>query len=568
MLWLEPTIDETLTQKICEQIKCSPVIAKVLINRGFTDPDQINSFLHPSLNELFDPFLLKGMQKAVDRIKKAINQKEKIWIYGDFDADGITSVSIMLLALRRIDANVDFYVPKRMEEGYGVNEDAVYLAKENNAAVLISVDCGITSVHEAKVAKDLGIDFIITDHHEIGDELPDAYSIINPKQQDCPYPFKELAGVGVAYKLLQALGLADDILEIVALGTIADIVPLVSENRILVKFGLNELARSSNLGIRSLIKVSNLGDKKITSTDVGYTLAPRINAIGRLGDAKDSIKLLTCSNMNEAMTLASFLDRENKRRQSIEKGILSQAIKKIESDCDFEKNKIIIVFEKDWHVGVVGIVASRIVELYHRPTIVIAAGDGECKGSCRSIKGFNVFEALNHVSDFLLKFGGHQFAAGLAIEVEKIDEFSRAINEYANNILKPEDLARSIKLDAFLDLKELNYDLIDEINLLAPFGAKNSKPVFFTSKVKLKAMPRIAGDEHLQFMVTNGSVSFPCIAFKMADKYEQLGNAFINGKFVDIAFQPGINEWNGSKSIQLQIKDVRFFGESNLIAHG
>ena len=212
MLWLEPTIDETLTQKICEQIKCSPVIAKVLINRGFTDPDQINSFLHPSLNELFDPFLLKGMQKAVDRIKKAINQKEKIWIYGDFDADGITSVSIMLLALRRIDANVDFYVPKRMEEGYGVNEDAVYLAKENNAAVLISVDCGITSVHEAKVAKDLGIDFIITDHHEIGDELPDAYSIINPKQQDCPYPFKELAGVGVAYKLLQALGLADDIL--------------------------------------------------------------------------------------------------------------------------------------------------------------------------------------------------------------------------------------------------------------------------------------------------------------------------------------------------------------------
>ncbi|MBU0650825.1 single-stranded-DNA-specific exonuclease RecJ [bacterium] len=547
--------NELLSGKICKEIKCSSTFANFLINRGFSSLEEIIKFLHSDLSDLYDPFLMKDMDKAVIRIKKAISAKQKVLIFGDFDADGITSISLLYLGLSKTGLDISYYVPSRLEEGYGLNEDAISFAKKNEINLIITVDCGITSAKEVSFAKSLGIDIIITDHHEPKGEIPPADAIINPKQEDCSYPFKELAGVGVAYKLLTALKLSDGLLELVVLGTIADVVPLVSENRIIVKHGLQELLKSSNTGIKNLIIASGLQNKILSSYDVGFMLTPRINAVGRLGDANKSVRLLITGDEQEAKEIANFLNDENKSRQKIEKDILVLAEKKIQENFNFENDRVIVVNDDSWHQGVVGIVASRIVEKYYRPAVVIASNGEQSKGSCRSIKGFNVFDALCKASSHLIKFGGHEFAAGLSIKTKKIDSFRKTINKIALEEILIDYLKPKIKIDAQIDLSEITFKLAHEFDMISPFGAKNPKPVLLSSGLKITNPPRIVGEAHVQFQVEQNKTKLSCIAFKMKDRYDEIMKAFIEQKPVDVVYNININEWNGRESLQLVVKD-------------
>jgi single-stranded-DNA-specific exonuclease len=555
--WKFPEKNQDLCLNISQGIECSCILADILINRGFTNKVEIENFLNPSLDNLYDPFLMKDMDKAVFRIKQTVQNKEKILIVGDFDADGVTASALLVQGLKLTGAEILYYIPDRIEEGYGFNEKAVFFAKENNVSLIITVDCGITANKEVEIAKSFNIDVIITDHHEPKDDIPNSYAILDPKQKDCNYPFSELAGVGVAYKLLQALELADDLLDIVVIGTIADIVPLVSENRVLVKFGLQELTRTNNLGLKSLINVTGLKEKNITAGDIGFVLAPRINAVGRLKHAVHGVKMLVTCNENEAYDIANMLDRENKERQKIEKKIVKQAIEKIEKEFDFSKDKIVVLNDDLWHAGVVGIVASRLVEKYYRPVVIISSEKEECKGSCRSIKGFSVFNALAQVKEHLIRFGGHEYAAGLAIEKNKINEFRIAINEFAKKDLAEDAFEKQISIDAEIKFANINFDLFYDLEKLAPFGAKNPYPVLCSKKINIINMPRIVGEEHVQIKVSTDNIQFSCIAFKMKHRIEELRSSFLNETPIDIAYTLLINKWQGKKTLQLNIKDFK-----------
>ena len=557
LIWLMPLENNYFVKQIEKELNCSLVFAQILANKDFKDIPHIKSFLNPLVEELHDPFLMKGMNKAVARIQEALAKKEKILVYGDYDADGVTSVAVAVLGLKNAYAEVLFYVPKRLEEGYGLNEDAITVAKQKGVSLIITVDCGITSEKEVALANSLGIDVIITDHHEPPANLPKAFVILNPKQKDCEYPFKELAGVGVIYKLLQALGVEEGLMSFVSIGTIADIVPLISENRILVKNGLQEIRRSSNIGIKSLLRVTKLEGKDIAATDIGFVLAPRINALGRLGDADNSVKMFVTDNPEVSIDIAKLLEGENNTRQKIEKDILESAIEKIATSFDFDKDRVIVLQDDYWHEGVVGIVASRIVERYYRPAVIIGSGTDLCKGSCRSIKGFNIFQALQNVKEFINKFGGHEYAAGLSISKSKIAEFAKKINQYAQENLKEEDLTPKVTIDAVVEFKDISVDLYNECEQLSPFGAKNARPTFLIKALKLKAVPKVVGENHMQFLLSDNKFSYKCVAFKMRHRFEELSQAFLNDRFVSVVFTLNINEWNGSRYVQLNVRDFR-----------
>jgi len=555
-----------LQKTLAASLNISTITSQLLINRGISDIQQAERFLSSTLSDIRSPLGMKGMKEGVERVQKALHNKEKIAIYGDYDVDGITSTSILLMFLKSAGANVSYYIPERIAEGYGLNADAISKLAERGVTLLITVDCGISDHAELKLAKGLGIDVIVTDHHEVPGDLPPAYAIINPKQSGCPFPFKNLAGVGVAFNFIIALRatLRDEgfwkekevpnlkeYLDLVALGTIADVVPLVDENRIFVKYGLMELTASTKPGIIALKEISGLNDVPINAGMVGYRLAPRINAAGRVGKGVDGVRLLTSESYDEAASIAKLLDDGNKERQGLEEVILREATGMVESGLISDRKSIVLASE-NWHPGVIGIVASRIAEKYYRPTVMIAIKDGVGKGSARSIHSFMLYEGLKECSHLLKEFGGHDYAAGLSINEENIEKFRDAFERVASNKLSDEDMVPEMDIDATMDLNDVTEGLVNELDNLAPFGEANPEPLLCSTGLGI-ADCKVVGNNHLKMRVKQGRTVRDAIGFGM-------GNLNLSpGINLDTAFIPQINLWNGGKSIQLKLKDVRIW---------
>ncbi len=559
--WIYKEPNKELVSRVSDEFDISDLLASVIINRGLSTNQDIKSFLKKDISGIHDPFLMMDMDKATRRIKNAVKNNEKITVYGDYDVDGVTSISIISKYLLGVKANFKCYIPDRIEEGYGINKKALDAIAEGGTSLLITVDCGITAVDEAKYAKGLGIDVIITDHHECKNEIPEAYAILNPKRPDCQYPFKELAGVGVAFKLIQALAGEDKLEElinqyssIVCLGTIADVVPLLGENRIIVRYGLDTIQSSGNKGIKSLIKVSGLTDKKISAGNIGFTIAPRINAAGRIGSAARAVKLFLTNNDNTASLIADELNKENINRQNEESGILEDVLKKIEIEIDVSKKKILVVCGENWHHGVIGIVASRIIDKFHRPCILISLEGDYGKGSGRSIKGFNLFKALNECGDCLQKFGGHELAAGLTLERANITLLKEMLDKCADAELSEEDLIPRIAIDLEISSAQLTLDTAKELQILEPFGMGNATPVFSMSDVEIASIRTVgAGGKHLKLCLKKDDVVVDAIGFSMGEK----DNDYHEGDFVDVAFSIDINIYNGREKLQLILKDIK-----------
>ncbi|MDR3562738.1 MAG: single-stranded-DNA-specific exonuclease RecJ [Negativicutes bacterium] len=549
-----------LSRTFGQDLGISPVVAQVLINRGILDLESARHFLHGGVEGLGDPWLMAGMKPAVDRIKTALDRREKITIYGDYDVDGITASALVYRVLRQLGATVEYYIPERQSEGYGLNDTALEGLAASGTSLVITVDCGISAVAEVtKMAERL--DIIITDHHQPPELLPPARAIINPKQPDCRYPEKRLAGVGVAFKLCQALWLdlgqpADRLMEyldLVAVGTIADIVPLNGENRILVKLGLKTLGATTNIGLAALIKVSGLAADGIDAGKVGYTLAPRLNAAGRMSHATAGVDLLVTADTDRAAELAAELNEENIKRQAMEKELLVAAEKTL-AEYDLSKQKVLVLAGEDWHPGVIGIVASRLVEKHYRPVAMISVRDGIGKGSCRSIPGFDMYQALTRCADLLIQFGGHQMAAGLTIEAAKIDEFRARLGSLAGEWLSDEDYVPVLAIDSELALAEVDAAFIEQLACLAPHGMGNPNPVFVSESLAVTDKRPLGQDgRHCRLRVRqNGSVG-EVLAWNLAGEAAGLESS----DNIDLAFIPEFNDWQGRRSIQLRARDLR-----------
>jgi single-stranded-DNA-specific exonuclease len=554
--------DWKITREIASSLSLPSGIAKILVNRGLTTPEQARSFLYPDLSDLFDPLLLKDMDKAVDRIICALKDNQKIMIFGDYDVDGITATSLIFLILNRLGAEVSYYLPNRLIEGYGLSEEGILEAEKRGVKLLISVDCGVTAYKEVEFANQKGIDCIITDHHEFSDTLPQAVAIINPKQKGRDYPGGELSGVGVAFKLAQALyrrldqnqSELEEHLDLVALGTAADIVPMTNENRVLTKFGMDQIIRTTKPGLKSLIFISGLMGKDIGTGQVVFILAPRINAVGRLGDAVKAIKLLTTRDEQLGSRLARDLNTENNKRKQIDEITLQEALEMIEQEVDLTKDKAIVLASPSWHQGVIGIVASRLVERFHRPTILIAIDGDEGKGSARSISGFDMYEALKECSEYLLKFGGHKYAAGLSIDPKKIKKFREKFKFTTDNKLTQEELIPKLIISSELEFDLIDDKLMDTLNLFAPFGPRNLRPVFLSRNLEVFGDPYVVGNNHLRTKVRKNDKFLDAIGFGFGDWVKPLSMKKIK---IDLAYVIERNTWNGNSKIQLRIKDLK-----------
>jgi len=545
---------------LVEACKITPITAQLLINRGLIDPDEAGDFLRADLMALHDPFLLKDMEKAVRRIKKAVFAEEKIMIYGDYDVDGISATALLKRVLTDIGAVVVTYIPHRVEEGYGLNKDAAKAAHKQGVALLITVDCGISGREEVEYLSSVGVATIITDHHKISAESfpAKAYAVINPLQKDCPYPFKDLSGVAVAYKLAEAVTSGSDYdvrdyLDLVALGTIQDMVSQLGENRILTRYGLQRINSTQREGIRALIEESGLSGRTITYRDVGYMLGPRINAAGRVSSAEIALQLLTTDDAREAAELAGALGRENRNRQRIGNSILSEAINMVENEINFKDDKVIVLDSDDWHPGVIGIVASRIAERFNRPTVMISFSQNEGKGSGRSVSNFHLFDALTECGDVLKDFGGHASACGLAIRRKDLDLFKNRLNKLASESLVPEDLIPTITVDMEIPLHRVGRQLITEIESLSPYGPGNPRPVLSSRALRLKGRPRSMRRDGIKMWLTDGNVTYEAIGFRLNCMMEDI----LESANVDVAYTPSINRWRGAEIVQLELVDIK-----------
>ena len=542
------------------ELGISSLVTGILLERGFSDVDSMRDFLYGSKTPFHDPFLLKGMEAAVERIERALADDEQITVYGDYDVDGITASSLLFVYLERRGAKVNTYIPKRKSEGYGLNDEALKNIFENGTTLVITVDCGISGLHEVEQAP-VGLDIILTDHHTVPNELPPAYAIINPKQEDCSYPFKDLSGVGVAFKLCQALeqkrtGTSDfweDLTELAALGTVADIVPLLGENRELVRRGLKAMERTSLVGLQALIQSSGCSRENISSENIGFILAPRLNAVGRLEHAQSAVELLVTSDREKAEAIAAELNRENALRQEISRKIMEEAEALLAKEEHIDT--AIILASEGWHQGVVGIVASRLVDKYHLPTILISINDGMAKGSCRSIPALNLYEAIAAESDILTQFGGHHQAAGLTMPADKVPEFIARFKEYVRKNLKEEDYTPRQTVDCILsDHGLVTVRDLEELSLLEPFGCGNASPVFAFKNALLHNHRAIGRDRtHLQLVVDKGDYSYKTLMWNKAELLPILCENMV----ADIAFMPRINEWNNETSVQLHAVALR-----------
>ncbi|MFE4897734.1 single-stranded-DNA-specific exonuclease RecJ [Peribacillus butanolivorans] len=556
--WNLRTADENKVAELAEELHITPLVAALLVNRGLDTIESARSFLFVKNQTFHDPFLLKDMDKAVYRIKEAIQNGEKIRVFGDYDADGVTSTTVMMTTLTRLGADVDFYIPNRFTEGYGPNPMAFRLAAEQGVKVLITVDTGISAVDEAKLASELGMDYILTDHHEPGPELPEALAIIHPKLEDSSYPFEDLAGVGVAFKLAHALlgELPEDLLEIAAIGTIADLVPLKGENRLIAAKGIEQLRLTRRPGLVALMKVANIQQEALNEESIGFAMAPRINAVGRLGDADPAVDLLMSENLAEATELANEIDDINKERQAMVAAMAEEAIQEVEENFPPESNGVLIIGREGWNAGVVGIVASKLVERFYRPTIVLSYDreKGHAKGSARSIAGFDLFESLSTCRELLPHFGGHPMAAGMTLKIEDVQELRDRMNMIAKEQLSEEDFTPITNLDGATTLAEVSIQTIQEMSLLAPFGVTNPKPKILIDSVQLSSVRKIgANQNHLKVQLED------------SENHKLDGVGFGLGHYVDeiaphaevsVIGELSINEWNNIKKPQIFVQDV------------
>jgi len=555
-IWKIQEPNARLQSVLCDDLGISPVFAQLLINRDIKSVDAAHEFLFGGLSFSHDPFLMKDMGKSVERIKKAVENKEKIMIYGDYDADGVTATALLSYVLKDLGAEYECFIPNRLEEGYGVNIRAIALARDHGVKLIITVDCGINAFREVECANEYGIDVIITDHHEItGDIVPPAYSVINVHQKDCGYPFKGLAGVGVAYKLGKALlgnGTAADLhLDLVAIGTIADVAPISNENRILVKAGLKKLSNTEKPGIIALKDVARLKNTKITCRHVGFIIGPRINAMGRVSSANIALDLLMCTDTDRAKQLAAVLEQENKNRQTIEKELLDLAKDELKNMYGSGKINSIVLSGDNWHQGVIGIVASRITDVFEVPTILVAVNGEKGKGSGRSAGGVNLFEALKQVKEYLVDFGGHEGACGLKMEKKNIDDFRKAFESVVKNMLDQQgNVPAELRADICIPFSRIDMKLLKELELLMPYGAGNPEPVFATREIIVKTNPREIGKNGYKFFAGCGNITYEAVSF--GGKVQRPRK----DERVDMLYRPGINSWDGIDTIQLNIVDI------------
>ncbi|MFH1189773.1 MAG: single-stranded-DNA-specific exonuclease RecJ [Candidatus Omnitrophota bacterium] len=557
-IWRIKDPDPLVQSNLAESLKISKVTAQLLANRGIRKAEGAAEFMGSSLASCHDPFLFKDMGKAVSRVKRAILKKEKILVYGDYDVDGMTSVAVLYSALRNLGASADTYIPNRIEEGYGLNKGAIRKAQAAGVSLIITVDCGITSFKEVDHAASLDIDVIVTDHHEILEgRVPRALAVINALQDGCGYPFKHLAGVGIAYKLVKALyegtpHFAEDFLDLVALGTVADIAPLLGENRTLTKHGLAELTTRNRVGLKALMDVAGLGNKDISSGHIGFALGPRINAMGRIGSPQKALDLLLGDDEDEAARLAKVLDSENRSRQKIEKKILDEALAKVDREVNFKDHRIIVLAGENWHPGVIGIVASRLADRFYRPAILISLDGKLGKGSGRSIEHFHLFEYLLRCKEHLAGFGGHEGACGITIEKENIADFREKINAEAARDADESVFSEKLDIDMDIPLSGLSEDVIREMESLSPFGSENPRPVLASRNLTVKDGPRPIGKNGFKVWVTDGQITCEAITFNK-DKFDYPET----GRSADIAYIPSVNDWQGVRSIQLELLDIK-----------
>lgn len=558
--WLLKEFDKNKVVELSKGLHISPLVSIILFNRGIRTAEEITEFLNCDLKNLHDPYMLKDMDKAVERIYLAKERNEKITIYGDYDVDGITSIAILYKHLTSMGFDVDYYVPDRMQEGYGVNRDALDKIKQNGTKVLVTVDTGITAVDETEYAREIGMDIIVTDHHECKESIPNAYAAVDPKRKDCTYPFKNLAGVGVAFKLIQALDknasvseLMNRYADLVCLGTVADISPLIDENRIMVTEGLKRFRTTENIGLKALLDVSVNNGKAINTSTIGYIIAPRINASGRLGCASRSVEMFLTDDENRAYELANSLCEENTIRQQTEQQMFAEALEYIEQNPEIKNDNVLIIPHKNWHHGIVGIVSSKITEKFYKPSILFAIDGDEAKGSGRSISGYNLFEALENCSGLLEKFGGHELAAGLSIKTENIESFRREINKFAEQKLGEDKPIPTVSIDAVIKPAYITLETVEDINRLQPFGVENPTPVFAVRNIKIHKISTMSEKKHLRMTLLKDGKFLDAVGFGMGEYF----NFLKEGDFVEVAFGLDINDYKGYRNVQLILKDIR-----------
>lgn len=560
--------DEGLVATLARDINVPESIAKILVFRGIADYDTAKVYFRPTMELLHDPYLLDGMDKAVDRVLRGLAENEAFFVFGDYDVDGTNGAAMLYLFLKELGARVQYYIPDRLKEGYGISRAGIDHAVELGVNLFIAIDCGITAVDQVDYASQRGLDVIICDHHEAGPVLPPALAVLDPIKPGDPYPFKPLSGCGVGFKLIQGIArrvgkedLLRPYLDFVTLASTADIVPLTGENRVLVKLGLENINTSPRPGIRALIESAGLKLGRITTGQIVFALAPRINAAGRLGDATRAVRLLTSVDPEEARALAQELEEENRNRRKIDEDTFADAQQLFEECFDVHSDPAIVLHQEHWHPGVVGIVASRMVERYYKPSIMMATVDGVAKGSARSVSGFDIYEALKRCEDKILQFGGHKYAAGLTVEIERLEEFREAFKAAVKDLMTEELKTPEIRIDMELDLQEITPRFIKILREFAPFGPNNSRPTFLTRNLEVAGTARIVGRNHLRFRVRQNGASFDAIGFGLG---ELLPRAFSGRKDLECVYTVEENEWtppSGSRSAdpvpQLKIKDLR-----------
>ena len=564
-IWQSQDCDEEAAVRLASALSIEPAVARLLCQRGLSDPDLALRFLHPTLEHLHDPMRLADMRVAVDRIMSAVARRERIAIHGDYDVDGVTSTVILRRALELLGADVIHFIPERLRDGYGLQPAAIDRLHADGVSLVVSVDCGIRGADAARRARELGVDLIITDHHEPDVDLPPALAVINPKRHDCQYPDKYLAGVGVALKLVQALcqragreSWLPGFVKVAAIGTLADVVPLVGENRVIAKIGLDLLSRGPHkIGLRALLDVAGLTGKTIDSFNVSFMVAPRINAAGRMSTPDIATRLLLAADetmAEEVQALAMQLDGENVRRQEEEAGIVAAAKKLVQNDPDIGARSILVVAGEGWHRGVIGIVASKLVDAFHRPAIVLSVEDGVAQGSCRSIPRFDMLAALERCAHLLVRFGGHKQAAGLSLETGRIKEFRAAVNDVADETLGPEDLMPRLRIDGDLTFRGITAGVASGVASLAPFGAGNPRPIFAARHVEIVDGPRKLKERHLTMALKQNGRIFRAVAWRAAERHDYLAE---HRAALDVAFSLEQNQYNGETYLELTLADLK-----------
>ncbi|MCE6990639.1 single-stranded-DNA-specific exonuclease RecJ [Dyadobacter sp. CY323] len=558
----EFTLDQQkIVNELAGSLNVGPSLATLLVQRGIVDFEQSRNFFRPDISHLHDPFLMKGMDAAVERIIKAIHSGEKILVYGDYDVDGTTSVALFYGFLKKKYNNLDYYIPDRYEEGYGVSWQSIEWAKQNGFNLIVTLDCGVKSVDKVTAAAEKGIDFIICDHHRPGDELPPAVAVLDPKRNDCEYPYKELTGCGVGFKLLQAYCIKTgidqeilfDYLDLVVVSIASDIVPITGENRVLAFYGLKKLNASPRTGIKALIQISGINGA-LDITNVVFGIGPRINAAGRIKHAKEAVKLLLSELDEEAEEFAQEINKHNSERRTFDTSITEQALLMIENDEWFSTAKSTVLYKEDWHKGVIGIVASRCIEKYHRPTIILTQSHGKAAGSARSVPGFDVYEAIEECADLLEQYGGHTFAAGLTLPLDNVEAFKSRFDQIVSNRIHPDQLIPMVNIDMLLELESITPRFYNILRQMGPFGPGNMTPMFESRNVTLAGRPSMMKEKHIKFDVKqNGSAVFTAVGFGMAHFYPDIAN----GRSFSICYCIEENNFRDKKTLQLSLKDIK-----------